>query len=148
MLDAMKKQEEEQKMAKDKISLEGKWTRTVGLPGVAGCNNERKQSGSSAHNETSSLPARGWYLKFWIPIPTRLFLKRETRKFKISAQIWMADQKEGEKLDRFETGLEGVRDNGGWSRENEDGVPSLDAKTEMTVSHLRKERDMDDGWWW
>lgn len=136
MMDAMKKHDEEQKMGKDKISLEGKWTKTFGLPGVGGCDIKRTKSGSS-----TSLPARGWYLKFWIPIPTRLFLKRETRIFKISAQIWMVDQKE-ERFDRFETGLKGV--NSGWS--TEDGVPSLEAETRMTVSHLRKERDMD--WWW
>lgn len=142
MMDAMKKQEEEQKMGKDKISLEGKWTRTFGLPGVGGCDIKAKLGGSSPHKETPSAPTRGWYLKFWVPIPTRLFLKRETRIFRIHAQIWMMDEKE-EKPDRFETELEEAV--GGSSREN-DVVPSLEANTEMTVSHLRKERDMD-GWW-
>lgn len=143
LMDAMRKHEEEQKMGKDKISLEGKWTRTFGLPGVGGCEIKRKRSGSSPHKETSGVPPRGWYLKFWIPIPTRLFLKRETRMFRIHAQICMMDQEE-EKPDRFETGLEDVISE--WGREN-DGVSSLEAKTEMSVSHLRKERDMD-GWWW
>ena len=141
-MDAMKKHEEEQKMGKDKISLEGKWTRTFGLPGVGGCEIQRKRSGSSTHTDPSSVPARGWYLKFWIPIPTRLFLKRETRMFQIRAQIWMVDQEE-EKPDRFETGFEAVDNE--WGRDG--GVSSLETKTEMTVSHLRKERDMD-GWWW
>jgi hypothetical protein len=105
----------------DNISIEGQWVRTYTKPGVEG-------SGRSRVLRRSDIPKfRGWYLKFWVPIPTRLFEKRETRAFFLHARIWMmGDEQRVLSLD-----------------ENEGGqVYPLLADAEMTVSHLRKEREM------
>ncbi|KAF8902253.1 hypothetical protein CPB84DRAFT_1846420 [Gymnopilus junonius] len=110
----------------DNISLEGQWVRTYIKPGVDGIRHSRvPQDGDEAKD------FRGWYQKFWVPIPTRLFEKRETRVFHIQARIWMMGDEQRVLL------LDG----------NEDGdVYPLLADTEMTVSHLRKEREMEP-WW-
>jgi hypothetical protein len=57
---------------------------------------------------------RGWYLKIWVPIPMNLFRKRETRTFLLRACVWIGDDK-GDFVETME---------------------------EMTVSHLRREREM------
>lgn len=110
----------------DNISLEGQWVRTYTKPGVEGTGHPRVLEGGD-----DSKGFRGWYQKFWVPIPTHLFEKRETRIFHIHARIWMmGDEQRVLLLD-----------------ENEDGnVYPLLADTEMTVSHLRKEREMEH-WW-
>ncbi|KAF8899441.1 hypothetical protein BD779DRAFT_1488897 [Infundibulicybe gibba] len=58
---------------------------------------------------------RGWYLKIWIPIPTRLFVKRETRAFTVRAAVTIGEGGVGE------------------------GEPVM-GEAEMSVSHLRTER--------
>lgn len=58
---------------------------------------------------------RGWYLKLWVPIPMHLFKKRETRTFILHASVWVGD------------------DEGG----------CVESNAEMTVSHLRREREMN-----
>ncbi len=146
MMDTLNKLEEEQTMRPDKISLDGKWVRTHTWPGVEGRHRRRRrESGQATAHEKSSRsssanPPRGWYLKFWIPIPTRLFTKRETRIFRICAKVWMMGSEESVvQLDRFETeGLDAVL---GEDKKEEDASPLL-AETQMTVSHLRREREM------
>jgi len=71
---------------------------------------------------------RGWYLKIWIPVPSHLFMKRETRIFEIRASVWMMGDEE--------RGLSGMDSEG-----DEEYFPLL-ADAEMTVSHLRYEREM------
>lgn len=56
----------------------------------------------------------GWYLRVWVPVPLRLFVKRETRTFVLKACVWI--------------------------RSGENNV--VEASHEVTVSHLRKEREM------
>ncbi|TFK42242.1 hypothetical protein BDQ12DRAFT_720231 [Crucibulum laeve] len=70
----------------------------------------------------ATVDVRGWFLDFWIPIPAKLFLKKETRLFDIQASVWMAneDPDTDELLD-----------------ENE-----LTSSREMSISHLRRERDL------
>ncbi|KDQ31604.1 hypothetical protein PLEOSDRAFT_1111869 [Pleurotus ostreatus PC15] len=63
---------------------------------------------------------RGWVLRFWIPIPTHLFVKRETRSFVIEAKVWLADD----------------------ARELPHADKALAATAEMTISHLRRAREM------
>lgn len=135
----------------EEITIDGKWERTCTQPKVAAGrgqttriprigdaaaarnnnnnnnNNNRSGNGDNAH-ETTTLAGRGWYLKFWIPIPARLFVKRETRAFEIKASVWMMSDEE-----RVLSGmdLEG----------EEDDFP-LVAEAGMTVSHLRREREM------
>lgn len=79
-------------------------------------------AGASARRPKSlDLPAeRGWVLRFWIPIPTHLFVKRETRSFIIEPKVWLVDDK---------------RD---LPHENK----ALTTTAEMTISHLRREREM------
>jgi hypothetical protein len=140
MMDTLNKIEEEQTMRPDKISLDGKWVRTHSWPGVEGRHGRRcRESGQAT---AYANPPRGWYLKFWIPIPTRLFMKRETRIFRIRAKAWMTGNEESVvQLDRFET--EGSVDAVlGEDKKEEDASPLL-AETQMTVSHLRREREMD-----
>lgn len=133
MMDTLNKLEEEQSMRPDKISLDGKWVRTHTWPGVEGPHHESGQAKASP---------RGWYLKFWIPIPTRLFMKRETRIFQIRAKVWMMGNEENAvQLDRFET-VGSVDALLGGDKKEEDVSPLL-AETLMTVSHLRREREMD-----
>ncbi|KAF4612456.1 hypothetical protein D9613_004413 [Agrocybe pediades] len=96
----------------DGISIEGHWTRVYA-----------KTDGSDEEDHTPR-----WNLQIWIPIPTRLFEKRETRAFNVSARIWlMGDERRALSLDG-----------------NVDGevIPLL-ADAEMTVSHLRREREME-----
>jgi hypothetical protein len=106
----------------DSISLEGQWVRTYAKPGVEG------GSRSRVLRRGDDVPKfRGWYLKFWVPIPTRLFEKRESRTFYIHARTWMiGDEQRVLSLDENEVGQ----------------VYPLVADAEMTVSHLRKEREM------
>lgn len=120
------------------ITLDGKWVRTYTKPGVESNGRTRvhRRDGLSAlmgNNEYGgAATVRGWYLQFWIPIPTRLFEKRETRAFNINARVWMmGDEQRVLSLDK-----------------NGDGqVFPLLADAEMTISHLRKEREMDHLLW-
>ncbi|KAF4584851.1 hypothetical protein EYR40_001667 [Pleurotus pulmonarius] len=65
-------------------------------------------------SKSLDLPAeRGWVLRFWIPIPTHLFVKRETRSFVIESKVWLVDEDK-----------------------------ALTTSAEMTISHLRREREM------
>lgn len=57
---------------------------------------------------------RGWYLNIYVPIPAKLFVKKETRTFALRASVWIGDENE---------------------------IP-VEGTGEITVSHLRKERDM------
>lgn len=57
---------------------------------------------------------RGWCLNIYVPIPAKLFVKKETRTFILRASVWVGDEKE---------------------------IP-VGAAEEITVSHLRKEREM------
>jgi len=83
---------------------------------------------------TNNNNARGWYLKFWIPIPARLFMKRETRIFEIRASVWMMRVEEQRVLNLMD-GEDGEVE------EEEEDFPLI-AEAEMTVSHLRREREM------
>ncbi|KAH9486093.1 hypothetical protein JR316_0000157 [Psilocybe cubensis] len=120
------------------ITLDGKWTRTYTKPGIErnGRTRVHRRDGLNAllgYNEYGGAASvRGWYLQFWIPIPTRLFEKRETRAFNIHARVWMmGDEQRALSLDK-----------------NGDGqVFPLLADAEMTVSHLRREREMDRLLW-
>lgn len=69
------------------------------------------------------IPGRGWCMKFWVPVPAHLFLKKETRIFEIEAKVHIVPG-----------GMDGVGmvDYG-----------AITSRTEMTVSHLRSEREMD-----
>ncbi|KAF9528142.1 hypothetical protein CPB83DRAFT_894628 [Crepidotus variabilis] len=177
MMEALRKKEEEQSINSDKISIEGKWVRTYNRPGVEGAqsrtsddiredgngtrsthhspvsrSDHRRSPGLDGSKETKNVH-RGWYLKFWIPVPTRLFVKRETRLFNIQAQVWMMGDEEKEEkglkrgntvLDRFEIGMEEVEKWLGSAEPEEDEQDALPltAQTQMTVSHLRREREM------
>jgi hypothetical protein len=138
----------ETKLARDGISIEGKWTRTYSKPGVEGSGRarvDRRGPVISGHNirarcqnyDAAAMAmggayARGWYLKAWIPIPTRLFLKRETRIFNINAQIFMmGDEERVLSLDGKEASM----------------IYPLLADAHMTVSHLRSRKEMDGCWW-
>ncbi|KIM38181.1 hypothetical protein M413DRAFT_447945 [Hebeloma cylindrosporum] len=129
------------------ISIEGKWIRTYAKPGVEGSGRSRvdrrgdvsnvnthaqRQNYDAATMAMGGAYARGWYLKIWIPIPTRLFVKRETRMFDINARIFMMGD---------ETRVLSLDGNG-------DGTAyPLLADAQMTVSHLRSRREMDGCWW-
>lgn len=105
------------------IMIDGKWERTYTQPEVKGTSQTQILSVAD-----TTINGRGWYLKFWIPIPARLFLKRETRIFEIRASVgMMGDEK------RFLNLIES---------DGEEGDFPLVAETEMTVSHLRREREM------
>lgn len=133
------------------ISTEMHWTRTLEMPAVGkSCTEflEERQDlrvvrkivrkgniPSVASEEVDNqqgipfIPGRGFRLKMWIPIPARLFLKKETRAFEIEAKVWIVPG----------AGARGYFD--GANRTSEAGF--VEAKTEMTVTHLRKERNMD-----
>ncbi|KAJ2913858.1 hypothetical protein MD484_g6571, partial [Candolleomyces efflorescens] len=138
------------------ISTEMYWTRTLEMPAVGKCCNEflekredvkavrkvvRKTNLGPAppvsedpesgdlQQRVPFVPGRGFKLKMWIPIPARLFLKKETRAFAIEAKVWIVPG----------AGLRGYHEGTGKSGE----AGFVDAKTEMTVTHLRKERNMD-----
>lgn len=68
----------------------------------------------NANERGTGIGKRGWYLKVWVPIPMHLFRKRETRTFVLRAYVWIGD--------------------------NEGGF--VESMEEMTVSHLRREREM------
>jgi hypothetical protein len=55
----------------------------------------------------------GWLIKFWIPMPTWLFRNAETRMFSVDARLKLAE-----------------------------GLETLRTSEQMSVSHLRKERNM------
>jgi len=97
------------------ISIEGRWTRVYAKTGY-----DSEDDGEEDHTPR-------WNLQVWIPIPTRLFEKRETRAFNINARIWMM----GDELRALS--LDG--------NVNGDVIPLL-ADAEMTISHLRMEREM------
>jgi hypothetical protein len=114
------------------ITLEGKWERTYTSPNKQ--SHSQTQIFRIAHRpgeEDGTMNGRGWYLKFWIPVPARLFLKRETRVFEIRASVWMMSMK----------GEERVLNMMDSEKEADEDFPLI-AETEMTVSHLRRERDM------
>lgn len=130
------------------ITIEGKWERTYTKPRLQGNHNNTNNNNNNNNNNgqtrilriadrdggntsETTTNGRGWYLKVWIPIPARLFLKRETRVFEIRARVWMMM---GEK----ERGSDALNL---MESEGEEDFP-LVAKAEMTVSHLRREREM------
>jgi hypothetical protein len=92
-------------MHENGITIEPEWIRSYGKTiGKGGNPNERG----------ISIGKRGWYLKIWVPIPMKLFVKRETRAFVLRVCVWIG---------------------------GDDG-DFVESKGEMTVSHLRKEREM------
>ena len=112
----------------NEITIEGKWERTYTKPKMEGQTPilhiaDRNRDIDGTRN------ARGWYLKIWVPIPARLFMKRETRIFEIRASVWMTQVDER---------VLNIMDS---EKEDEDDF-SLIAEAEMTVSHLRSEREM------
>ncbi|CAA7265036.1 unnamed protein product [Cyclocybe aegerita] len=127
-------------------------TSTFSFPGtssgIVSSGTRASAAGLSSSSRTASTPtfsaynflyarAQGWYLRIWIPIPTRLFAKRETRVFRIHARVWMmGDEERVLALDRYDDEEAGVL-----GRQQHDARP-LDASTAMTVSHLRSEREM------
>ena len=125
------------------ITIEGKWERTYTKPKMEGQTPILRiadRNGQYAYDDDNddgdgddgTMNARGWYLKFWIPIPARLFMKRETRLFEIRASVWMTRvEEEGRLLDLMDEEEE----------EEEEDFPLI-AEAEMTVSHLRREREM------
>lgn len=136
MMSALKKREEEQAMKQDKISLDGKWVRTLEWPGIEGPHS--RPSHASAHRGYSSvIPPRGWQLRFWVPIPTRLFMKRETRIFRISAKLWMMGDENVAQPAWFED------EDRSKVTGSDESVSYLLAEAEMTVSHLRTERELE-----
>lgn len=111
------------------ITIEGKWERTYTKPKMEGQTpifhiTDRNGDADGTRN------ARGWYLKIWIPIPARLFMKRETRIFEVRASVWMT---------RAEEHVLNMMDS---EKEEEEEDFPLIAEAEMTVSHLRREREM------
>ncbi|KAF8195069.1 hypothetical protein BJ912DRAFT_1085940 [Pholiota molesta] len=125
----------------DDITLDGTWVRTYAPPGAEGARGRgarilRHAAVADAFARAAGpgvqAPARGWYLQFWVPVPTRLFARRETRVFRVDARVWMmGDEARVLSLD-----------------ENTQGeVHPLVADTQMTVSHLRTPREMDGVWW-
>ncbi|KAG2022447.1 hypothetical protein CC2G_000196 [Coprinopsis cinerea AmutBmut pab1-1] len=148
----------------DSISVEYKWDRIYSMPTVGkGCKGNSASSSSSSTASTpptipvtlspskllptffytppsTAAPGRGWVMRFWIPVPLHLFLKKETRVFEISAKVWLAPNSPKPKgpLSKFSPP----------SVSTELGdidADFIEASTEMTVSHLRKEREM--GFW-
>ncbi|TFK68848.1 hypothetical protein BDN72DRAFT_841325 [Pluteus cervinus] len=93
---------------------------------------------------------KGWFTDIWIPIPTRLFAKKETRTFTISSEIWFhrdANATHG----GSGRGGRGGSGSGGRSKKRDvdeelepDGV--FGSEKIMTVSHLWKEREMFKLW--
>jgi hypothetical protein len=73
------------------------------------------------------VPGRGFVMRIWVPIPTHLFLKKETRVFEISAKVWMEPP---------------VKGGPGPGPAADTPSTYLTSSTEMTVSHLRTEREM------
>ncbi|KAF8167197.1 hypothetical protein B0H34DRAFT_791957 [Crassisporium funariophilum] len=141
----------------NRISIEGRWVKTYARPGVEGpsmgrmrwaprhdrysfsseVGTEHEKCNLSDPDNGSTPNGRGWFLKFWIPVPTRLFRKRETRAFDIRASVWMAGDEE--RLLSMGMGMGTGLDSG-----SEDGEGCrLITEAEMTVSHLRREREMD-----
>ena len=113
----------------EEITIEGKWERTYTKPKMEG--QTRVLHIGDTGDEDGTRNARGWYLKIWIPIPARLFMKRETRIFEIRASVWMM---------RVEERVLNVMDSEK-AGEDEEDFPLI-AEAEMTVSHLRREREM------
>jgi hypothetical protein len=72
------------------------------------------ETNTSAHwSGRPGAAKRGWAMQFWVPVPTRLFAKRETRAFRVDARIAV------------------------WG--NEVHAPGA----EMSISHLMREREMN-----
>jgi hypothetical protein len=69
----------------------------------------------------------GWYLRFWAPIPVSLFAKTETRTFRIEARVRLRSW-----MDDYEMLNDGALSD----------FDILSAQGDMSVSHLRKEREM------
>jgi len=87
------------------ITIKPEWVRSYGkTTGTGGNSNERG----------ISIGKRGWYMRIWVPIPMKLFVKRETRSFLLQTCVWIGDD-EGD---------------------------FVECKEEMTISHLRREREM------
>ena len=112
------------------ITIEGKWERTYTKPKIEGQTPILRIADRNG-DENGTRNARGWYLKIWIPIPARLFMKRETRIFEIRASVWM--MRVGERVLNKMDSEKG--------EEEEEDFPLI-AEAEMTVSHLRREREM------
>ena len=113
------------------ITIDGTWERTYTEPKLQNHGPTRILRLVDVMNnnaETHEMNGRGWYLKIWIPVPSHLFMKRETRIFEIRASVWMMGDEE--------RGLSGMDSEG-----EEEYFPLL-ADAEMTVSHLRCEREM------
>jgi len=82
---------------------------------------------------------KGWFTNFWVPVPTRLFEKKESRSFALSTEVWFYRDQGG-----VESG-NGKGGGGGGKRSKKkddelDGV--FGSQTVMTISHLCSEREM------
>lgn len=152
------------KVPEDSITVEGRWVRASSYPPTdAKKKDDPKTNNKTKHKTRNSLAqalgidldldiipeptstsskehpersSRGWFLKIWIPIPTRLFVKKETRIFKVVAKVWMMGDE-----DRDFTYLDGEEE-GGMSADGlvDKGTLPLVGVGEITVSHLRGER--------
>ncbi|KAL0952137.1 hypothetical protein HGRIS_008758 [Hohenbuehelia grisea] len=111
------------------IHLGADWERTYWRQ--APLSRSNSESGRVGRPELpASSGERGWSRKVWIPIPTRLFVKRETRSFVIQARIWVGGADNDVQPMVIKLGDElSLGD-------------ALQARAEMTVSHLRSERLM------
>ena len=113
------------------ITIEGKWERTYTKPKMED-QTPIFQIPDRDGDVDGTRTARGWYLKIWIPIPARLFMKRETRIFEIRASVWMTRGEE-----HFSNMMDLKEE-----EEEEEEDSHLIVEAEMTVSHLRSEREM------
>jgi hypothetical protein len=122
----------------NEITIEGKWERTYTKPKIENqtpifriADRDGEDLSAAGDGTRRGKNALGWYLKIWIPIPARLFMKRETRIFEIRAGVWMMRRVEERVMDS-EKKEEG---------EGEEDFPLI-AEAEMSVSHLKMEREM------
>jgi len=101
------------------IHVEPRWIFTVNKKGAIAVNkpgdskNDRPAHTKSKSEEEFKDATWGWYLKIWIPVPMRLFERMETRVFNIDAKVSIGDF-----------------------------AQPLSVTAEMSLSHLRKEKEM------
>lgn len=69
------------------------------------------------HRMPKASAKRGLFLRFFVPLPSRLFVTRETRTFRIESRIWIED--------------------------SHGDVNVVEGQAEMSVSHLMRGREMD-----
>lgn len=95
---------------------------------------------------------KGWFVDAWVPLPIRLFAKKESRSFTLRSIMWMVNTKNADgargasRGKKIRKGSVSSNNSGGGSHGGSRSGSEIEAvcakMTTITISHLLREREM------